>query len=123
MINAILVSGCLLGVDHALIGPVRPAAPKPPVVMLEVWHADWCAPCQRMAPHVARLQQEGWRVSWVDADQYSTVKQQRRITGLPTTVVLVDGRERLRRVGYLTYWQLRAMMANTRRVRRSNHGL
>jgi thiol-disulfide isomerase/thioredoxin len=78
------------------------------VVMLD-FTASWCGPCQRMAPVVEQLQASGMPVRKVDYDTQQALVQQYRVTGVPTFVLLVNGREVDRTVGATNYEHLTAM--------------
>lgn len=98
----------------AAAGPAGNAAagnaPAGNVVMLD-FTASWCGPCQRMAPVVDRLQAAGMPVRKVDYDTQQALVRQYRVTGVPTFVLLVNGREVDRVVGGTSYEQLAGMFA------------
>lgn len=78
------------------------------VVLLD-FTASWCGPCQRMAPVVSQLEASGLNVRKIDYDTQQTLVQQYRVTGVPTFVLLVNGREVDRTVGATSYEHLAAM--------------
>jgi thiol-disulfide isomerase/thioredoxin len=71
--------------------------------------ASWCGPCQRMAPVIGQLEASGMPVRKVDFDTQRALVQQYRVTGVPTFVMLVNGREVDRVVGATTYEHLSGM--------------
>jgi thiol-disulfide isomerase/thioredoxin len=83
------------------------AAPSD-VVMLD-FTATWCGPCQRMAPAIGQLESSGYPIRKVDYDTERALVQQYRVTGVPTYVLLVRGREVDRIVGMTSYEQLAGM--------------
>jgi S1-C subfamily serine protease len=68
-----------------------------------------CGPCRAMAPIVHRLQQQGYAIRTVDIDRESELARRFRIDRVPTTVLLVGGKERQRYIGQLGEAQLRRM--------------
>ena len=77
------------------------AAPTP--VLAGFW-AEWCMPSRALAGtlEAAATRYEGrLRVGLVDADREPALAERYRVQGLPTVVLLRDGREMLRRVGLL----------------------
>lgn len=78
------------------------------IVLLD-FTASWCGPCQRMAPVIGQLEASGLPVRKVDFDTQRALVQQYRVTGVPTFVMLVNGREVDRVVGATTYEHLSGM--------------
>ena len=74
-----------------------------------VFSSKSCSWCQVMAPSVQRLKQQGYAIRKVDFDRERSLASRFDIQRLPTTVLLVGGRERERYVGYLEEDQLRRM--------------
>jgi thioredoxin 1 len=77
---------------------------------LMVWHAEWCGPCQKMEPHVKKLQKEGEPVLWLDYDELPESAAKWGVEKLPTSILVVDGEEADRQVGYRNYGQLKGML-------------
>ncbi|MBP86262.1 MAG: hypothetical protein CMJ64_06045 [Planctomycetaceae bacterium] len=77
-------------------------------VLLE-FSAPWCGPCRSMQPTVERLAREGYTVQQIDVGQRADLAKQYRITGLPTFVMIVEGREVDRVVGPSDYQRLRQL--------------
>lgn len=63
--------------------------------------AAWCGPCRGMAPVYKRLSEEHRDISFykVDIDELPDAARHFGVTGVPTYVVLRDGREHARVVG------------------------
>lgn len=57
------------------------------------FRADWCGPCRSMDPVVRELAAEGYPVQAVDIDRQPELARRYQIDGVPTFLVLVDGRE------------------------------
>lgn len=70
------------------------------------FQADWCGPCQKMWPIVARRIEEGLPFKSVDIDRDQELRTGYKITSTPTFVFLKDGEEVHRHVGILTDEQL-----------------
>lgn len=82
----------------------------PDGVLLD-FSAKWCGPCQSMEPTIHRLQQQGYPIKQVDADTSPAVLQRYGVTGLPTFVLIVRGREVERISGRVSESTLRRMLA------------
>ena len=76
-------------------------------VVIDFW-ATWCGPCQMMAPVVEELSEEqsDWIVGKIDVDEEPTLAQQFSIVSIPTLVVLKNGKEEKRIIGYRTKEQV-----------------
>lgn len=73
--------------------------------------ATWCGPCQQMNPIVSRLERQGYPVRKVDVDRERHLAQQFNVRSMPTFILVVDGKERMRKVGMTSESQLRQMLA------------
>jgi thioredoxin 2 len=88
-------------------------------VLLDLW-AAWCAPCLQVAPMVERAAAAfagSLKVVKVDVDSSPTVAGRFGVRGIPTLIVLVDGREVDRIVGVPPEEQLRARIEGVIDVR------
>ena len=75
------------------------------------FYADWCAPCQMMKPVFESLSSEyEGKLNFLKLDTQSEegLSMKFGIQGIPALVVVKDGREAGRIVGYLGEDQLRA---------------
>lgn len=72
---------------------------------------DNCHYCRVMAPVVDRLKNEGAPIQPIDASRAPEQASRFGVTGYPTFVMLVDGRETGRIVGATTYEKLRGLLA------------
>lgn len=69
-----------------------------------IYSASWCAPCQQMAPFIAKLKTEGLGITKVEEpDEW----QRMGVDRLPTIVIFEDGKEIDRSVGYMDEATLR----------------
>ena len=74
------------GVDH-----LETILERNPLVLVD-FYADWCGPCQMLAPILERIaDQTPAVVAKVDTDTHPPLAEQYAIRGLPTLVVTVDG--------------------------------
>jgi len=94
---------------QAELDAVVEAAGSEPVLV--DFYAKWCPPCKAMAPHVDALAESGAvRVAAVDTDQATALAEAFGVTSLPTLVVLKDGEEVQRALGYHDIQQLDALV-------------
>lgn len=94
---------------HALTLLAALSAPGQPVLL--DFYADWCGPCRSMEPTVRRLAADGYPVRMVNVDQDPALARQFRVEGVPTYVLVVDGREARRLVGPTSYANLAGLFA------------
>ena len=78
-------------------------------VVVDFW-ADWCGPCQVMAPQLERAARERplLRFAKVDTDASPRLAGRFGIRGIPTLAVFLQGREIARRSGAMSSSQLLA---------------
>lgn len=74
------------------------------------FYSPSCGPCRQMRPVVRRLEAEGVTIRKVDASQDTQLAQKFRVTGLPTFIVLRNGRETSRVEGFTGYEQIQQML-------------
>lgn len=63
------------------------------------FHADWCGPCQQVAPTVDRLAAQGYPVRKVNIDDERELAQKFQVQQIPCFVLVVGGREVKRVLG------------------------
>jgi len=75
--------------------------------MIELWdfYAEWCPPCQTMAPIFGEMEKEfAGRVEFrkINIDKSPDEAAKFKILSIPTLVILKDGEEISRKVGALS---------------------
>jgi thioredoxin 2 len=83
------------------------------LVLVDIW-APWCGPCRMVSPIVERMAREAagrLQVVKVNADEAPGVASRFRVQGIPTLLLLRDGKEVARQVGALPEADLRAWLA------------
>jgi thioredoxin 1 len=79
------------------------------------FYADWCRPCKMMKPvleEVAGEYSSKITIASVNTDQNKTLSSQYNISGIPCLVILKDGKEVKRIVGYRDKTQLVTELAD-----------
>jgi thioredoxin 1 len=68
---------------------------------LKVFSATWCSPCKSLKKF---LQEEdlGIQVTTYDIDSYIELAKEYNVRSVPTSIILVDGKEVQRYTGYRT---------------------
>jgi len=81
--------------------------------------ATWCGPCQQMNPIVSRLKRQGYPVRKVDVDRERGLAQKFNVRSMPTFILVVDGKEQNRIVGMTSESQLRRLLNQIPRSRKT----
>lgn len=70
-------------------------------VLLDFW-AEWCGPCQMIAPIVEEIAQEkpALRVGKVNVDADAPLAMSLGVSSIPTLIYFENGQEKARLVGY-----------------------
>ncbi|WP_033160279.1 thioredoxin [Mycoplasmoides alvi] len=66
------------------------------------FYADWCGPCQMMAPFFEEISNENHEVVFakVNVDHLENLSKRFQITSIPTLIFFVDGNEIGRKMGF-----------------------
>lgn len=67
-------------------------------LVLVDFYADWCGPCQMIAPVLEELANGGLNVVKVNVD-VTNIAETFNVRGIPTLVLMKDGKEVSRKVG------------------------
>jgi thioredoxin 1 len=75
------------------------------------FYAEWCNPCKKYAPKFIELSEEFISFTFVkvNTDEHEGLQQKYMINSLPTTLVLVNGKDMDRVEGY-DLQEIRAMI-------------
>lgn len=88
-------------------------AEKSGVTALIDFYADWCGPCKMLAPVVEDLAREvepDVLVGKVNVDEVPGIASRFGVMSIPTVVVLKDGEEKQRTVGFTSKAKLLSMI-------------
>ena len=88
-------------------------AEKSGVTALIDFYADWCGPCKMLAPVIEELAREvepGVLVGKVNVDEAPGIASRFGVMSIPTVVVLKDGEEKQRTVGFTSKAKLLSMI-------------
>ena len=71
------------------------------VVLLD-FYADWCGPCQMLAPVLEELDKEGKvKVVKIDVDSLPDLARQFRVMSIPTVMLFKNGQFVKKQLGYM----------------------
>jgi thioredoxin-like negative regulator of GroEL len=65
-----------------------------------VFGADWCPACVMLKKHLKEMSLDGYLVCTLDVDENRGVKRKRGARMLPTSIIMEDGKEVSRHVGF-----------------------
>ena len=106
----------------ALLADPGTAAAPPEVELLD-FTASYCQPCRQMLPVIQRMEQDRFNVRRVDISEEPDLSAKFKITGVPTLIVMVEGREVQRFVGLTSESVLRNAMLKATRDLQEKRGI
>lgn len=86
---------------------------KSNAVVVVDFYADWCAPCKKMAPYIAKLQKEyegKAAIVKIDADQNKPLFASLNYMGLPVVVIYKNGVKVYEQEGFVSEEQMREQL-------------
>ena len=78
-----------------------------PVVVVD-FYADWCGPCQMLAPVLEQLEKEtSIKIVKINVDEIPDIARAFRIMSIPTLMLFKDGKFVKKELGYMPLERLR----------------
>ena len=75
------------------------------------FYADWCGPCQMLAPNLEKLAEESKiTILKIDVDEFGVIAQQFRVMNIPTLMLFKEGKLVKREMGYMPIERLRELI-------------
>ena len=72
------------------------------------FYADWCGPCQMLAPNLEQLdKEENLKIVKINVDEIPDLARQFRIMSIPTLMLFKDGNFTKKELGYMPIERLR----------------
>lgn len=72
------------------------------------FYADWCGPCQMLAPNLEQLSQElPVKIVKINTDEIPDIARMFRVMSIPTLLLFKDGKFVKRDLGYMPIERLR----------------
>ena len=78
------------------------------------FNATWCGPCRMMGPIIEELSNENDKYKFVsvDVDEASELSEKYSISSIPCLVVIKDGKEVKRNIGFISKEDLESMLGD-----------
>ena len=77
-------------------------------VVIVDFYADWCGPCQMLAPNLEQLDKEGGvKILKINVDEIPDLARQFRIMSIPTLMLFKEGKFVKKDLGYMPIETLR----------------
>jgi len=77
-------------------------------LVLVDFFADWCGPCQMLAPNLEQLSNEdGVKIVKINVDDIPDLARQFRVMSIPTLMVFKDGKFVKKELGFMPIERLR----------------
>lgn len=81
-----------------------------PAVLVD-FYADWCGPCQMLAPNLEKLAEvSDVEILKVDVDEFGEIAQKFRIMNIPTLMLFKEGKLVKREMGYMPLERLQELV-------------
>ena len=78
-----------------------------PAVVVD-FYADWCGPCQMLAPVLEQLEKEtSIKIVKINVDEIPDIARAFRIMSIPTLMLFKDGKFTKKELGYMPIERLR----------------
>ena len=78
-----------------------------PVVVVD-FYADWCGPCQMLAPLLEQLEKEtSIKIVKINVDEIPDIARAFRIMSIPTLMLFKEGKFAKKELGYMPLERLR----------------
>ena len=75
------------------------------------FYADWCGPCQMLAPNLEKLAEESdITILKIDVDEFGEIAQKYRVMNIPTLMLFKEGKLVKREMGYMPIERLRELV-------------
>ncbi len=87
---------------------------KIPVIM--DFYADWCGPCRALSPTIEKVAKEyegKLSLVKVDCDECEDLSRDMEIKSIPTIIIMKNGEQIGKNVGYMTETQLKKFIDKT----------
>ena len=76
------------------------------------FYADWCGPCQMLAPVIEELDKKAnITILKIDVDELSDLAREFRVMSIPTLLVFKDGKLSKKEMGYMPLEALERLVA------------
>ena len=75
------------------------------------FYADWCGPCQMLAPLLEQLDKEvNVKILKINVDDLGDIARDFRVMSIPTLIVFKDGKMVKREMGYMPLERLKSLV-------------
>ena len=76
------------------------------------FYADWCGPCQMLAPNLEQLsKEEDIKIVKIDVDSLPGIARTYRVMAIPTLLLFENGQLKKRETAYMPIEQLRRFVS------------
>lgn len=76
------------------------------------FYADWCGPCQMLAPLLEELdKQTNVKILKIDVDELGSIAGEFRVMSIPTLIVFKEGKMVKREMGYMPLERLKSLIS------------